>query len=1782
MDSYPIDPGTSTILETLNRVLTYYYVAELVCKLIGVGVKNFVRDIYNLFDTLIVVLGITEIIIGSVASNSSTKEAITAFRCIRLMRVFKLVRSWKALRNLLKTMGKTIFDMKDFSLLLGIFMLVFSLIGREIYSNSVKFDDDDRATKDLVNGKSRRLNFDGFDDSLLLVFVMFTNDQWNSIMYDHIRTNNGTVAAAYFICLEIVGNFILLKLFLAILINNFALSSEQQQQDNEIDPLGEYLTRQKRKIQDWYSKLFSKKPAGGQSHGSLSGVSKGAFDEAKRDSVAIAPSSIEIGDKNMSPDQKGEENHSGTKKRPEHFIFTNKTAPSFQRRVGFSERSFGSARESPFLHLSPKVLQKLSAQRSSPKDPDSARSGNAEDASSLKDSESPSESRVQSRRPSFIIVVPKPESEQEEQQVEKNTDLDLDGIRINSQDFAAKTEEQMTTQEEEAYIKYLEEFEKAQNKEGVLSRFKKRRYKPVMKGKSLFFLTKSNYLRSKCFEFVTWKHFDQFILFFIAISSINLALTPPLLNPASMQSIIVNMVDLTLTIIFTAECAIKILAFGFILNGPDSYLRNLWNILDFFIVTTGLISYNANVSNFFRTLKILRVVRVLRPLRLIQKNEGLKLVVDSLLASLPGILNLLVVNMMFFLVFGVFGIYYFKGAMSYCDTTYVDPNLTYTVVTKTDCMDIGGVWLNADSQFDNIMMAISTLFQVACLNGWTSLMFQGVDAAGIDLQPIQDNNRGWVIYYILFVLVGGFFVLNLFCGVVVDIFNQEKKNIGGLSFLTPEQADWVRVQLLVMNLKPRPTVVAPKNAILKKIFYLTQSKYFEYFINAVILVNVVLFVLYWDRQSAEFQRVLDYCNNAFILVYIVEFVLKLLAEGRVFFQNEWNVFDTIVLILTVCSTLLDLFNISRLGKAASVIRSLRVGRILRLIRQAKSLRVIFSTLVSTLPSIVNIGALLLLVVFVYAVLGMNLFGFLRPQESINRDSNFYSFGVSFMTLIRISTGEDWNDLMTDCARTINPNFVCYDISDYDTYLEKGLMGCGSSLAWIYFISFQLIFTMILLNLLIAVIIEAFEETSKAEAFLIPQSNYEDAVEQWGRHDPKAKAFIPIHAIEDFFEAVPPPLGWQGKKKMTQREKTTSLKALNLPMYHILADKTKYYYFYDILLSASRKVIAENYFTNDLDPIIKLALLKQIEVRKSQRFRKAITQQEVIMMKYTSEQHISVRIIERGYQRYKYLQKLKAQGLKEPIIEKKEKKKRGFFGNMLSKIGFGGSSKKKQAKRIDSNNSNNNSKTSWNKKPSDQNLNRLDAANNQQASVPLTQNLVNLNDSNTELLANNQKNEEAVKEVVEQPFLIEQLDTLPKESNVNSKHELKNDEKEGLESEWDSAWYMPRNPLNYFAKPSNILITPGSHPNKVLLREKEPHPFQVELNNPTEPKDPQNTNLLQYWRNDKDLLRERLNVELSQRSEEEEELNRQRIDIPSSTNTAKINFRENLPESYVSHKLATSPDIMPSSSNPNDNVRAQKQQEKPQPTATEGNEPLERQIQRDAPKNLWIKTDYYSKPEEFYLDTNQQQQQHTDQSKGEMSTGRKGMYEGFRFGLEVGKQNNPSQKPTVTPYSRFFNFVPPLTSRPNHQAYQQPYSLPTTNKNFQTEAGTLSTDPHQPYTQYATQPTQPVVSSKFATANNTPQAAASDLFNPSNLAANHPMIKYSHPLRVETPQTKEFKISTEEQLAFDQQLMKKMNVPTHQIFQKLREDHVKKKNQQILAIDTGMIHSNNSSAPTTVR
>ena len=211
----------------------------MIIKLLGLGVKDYKRDGFNLFDAAIVILSMVEIAVESQFPALSTGGAFSAFRGVRLLRVFKLARSWTSFRNLLKVMLETLKDVQTFAILLTICMLIFCLLGMELFGHKIKYDKDGNAVKDPENFEgekfSPRPNFDNIGMAFVTIFIVFIGEDWNNVMYRHERVL-GMIGTVVFPIFFVALNLILLNLFLAILLKNFdEVVDNDKTGDNDAD-----------------------------------------------------------------------------------------------------------------------------------------------------------------------------------------------------------------------------------------------------------------------------------------------------------------------------------------------------------------------------------------------------------------------------------------------------------------------------------------------------------------------------------------------------------------------------------------------------------------------------------------------------------------------------------------------------------------------------------------------------------------------------------------------------------------------------------------------------------------------------------------------------------------------------------------------------------------------------------------------------------------------------------------------------------------------------------------------------------------------------------------------------------------------------------------------------------------------------------------------------------------------------------------------------------------------------------------------------------------------------------------------------------------------------------------------------------------------------------------------------------------------------------------------------------------------------------------------------------
>ena len=190
--------------------------------------------------------------------------------------------------------------------------------------------------------------------------------------------------------------------------------------------------------------------------------------------------------------------------------------------------------------------------------------------------------------------------------------------------------------------------------------------------------------------------------------------------------------------------------------------------------------------------------------------------------------------------------------------------------------------------------AILTLFQIMTTEGWQDVMFSGVDSEGVEMQPIYRNNAYFSLYFIIFIILGSFIIINFFTATIVDNFNQikEKEEIGYGLMVTDAQRQWIEVQTVCLRnkliFKPRP----PTNKIRKWFYMVATSRYLDIFITIVVVLNTFVMGIRYAEMSDQYSLSLEILNYIFTFIYNIELIIKFIGLGfRYITAIDFNTFD---------------------------------------------------------------------------------------------------------------------------------------------------------------------------------------------------------------------------------------------------------------------------------------------------------------------------------------------------------------------------------------------------------------------------------------------------------------------------------------------------------------------------------------------------------------------------------------------------------------------------------------------------------------------------------------------------------------------------------------------------------------------------------------------------------------------------------------------------------------------------------------------------------------------------
>uniref|UniRef100_H2ZHJ0 Sodium channel protein n=1 Tax=Ciona savignyi TaxID=51511 RepID=H2ZHJ0_CIOSA len=1152
IDHHGISPELKHALEIGNHVFTGIFTVEAIIKITALGPVEYSKTLWNVFDFIIVFISLIEVGL-TVSVGTSAAPDLTMLRTLRLLRVFRLARMWGTMNKLVSIIWKSISAVSYLTIVLFLVLYIFAVIGKQLYSakysaSASRFDDNNVP----------RWSFIDFYHSFLLVWRVMCGE-WIEPLYDCMYiTDNDGLCIPLFLSITFIANFMILNLFTAILLEAFTvddLSKAKANGEKKSEKWASWGMEKIRKKMKKKSQNVNPSPDTDDTCAKVEEVQNNSDKTAGGTSKQLLPPQMNTRRRESCSVifELQESPHISALKRKINSTPETKPRRQLTKQVSIRRPWHTGTVSHPFSIIYPsnfcfridcdhcEVNELPKIHEEVQEEVNSGIAGNGAHPNKFKANE-------KGIQPNGI-----------------KHNLPSDNVKKTMGCFSlsccscmdARENENIEVEEEDAD-------EETVSPPGCLPEW--------FLNRTPFRLWSS--IRMCCYILVEHKFFEWFILFLILSSTVCLAMEDVHLNSDPVRKLVLEKLEFVFTALFTVEMILKWIGLG-----PVKYFTNLWCVLDCAIVAASWIGIVLSQASQFRSL---RTLRALRPLRAISRWQGMKVVVNALLYCIPSIGNVLCVCLLIWFVFGIMGVQFFKGSFFKCVDADENKVTDLRVVDLTTCLQFNYTWINPNINFDHVGNAMIALFQVATFEGWIEIMADASDVMGPEIQPRREASKYYLIYFVVFVLVGSFFILNLIVGVIIESFQNLRKQTDTSSaveaLLTDTQKNFYKTMRTMLNRKPKKTISPPSNRWQLKIFNLVTHSKFELAVFLLILMNMITLMMEHYKMSTEWASALRGVDITFTALFSLEAGLKLIGMRYHYFRDAFNVFDFIVILVSIIGFILE--NLVALIVSPTllrVVRVFRVFRVLRVVRAARGIRRLILTLMISIPALFNIAVLLSVFIVIFAILGMTMFMNVKLNGALNDQVNFQTFGNSLMVLFRLVTSAGWNDVMDPLMNTRD--------CEVSSHLAPG--NCGDPVAAvIYFVAFICIVFLVIVNMYIAIILENFDEIFKQDESGVSQGDFETFYMVWGRYDPRATQFVTLTELSNLLHDLHPPF-------QLPKPNLVKIGALDLPV--LYGDKV---HCLDVLFALVKRILGEVEISADMKKEAEERLLKSFPNRST--------------------------------------------------------------------------------------------------------------------------------------------------------------------------------------------------------------------------------------------------------------------------------------------------------------------------------------------------------------------------------------------------------------------------------------------------------------------------------------------------------------------------------------------------------------------------------------------------------
>jgi hypothetical protein len=1145
MDAHNIPKSTQHFLQRANLTLTGIFTFEMIIKLVIGGIPDYVHSTWNLFDGFIVIGSVVELVVASGSSSLSALRAVRMLRLTRVARLARLANKWKSLQDVLKLIKKSSSGVGPVLLLLILFMFIFSILGMQMFGESVTSDE--------------YVRFDSFTLAFVQCFYVITGEAWVDIMYVSMA-DSGVFAFIYFVALIIIGCFILVNLVLAVILgdtmvpNSVGFEAGLHQLDATLESYAVRCSLSRWKwsiaqmiLAETRAKTLNEWKASIEQHGveRLSSIARGLgmsnhfLDGIHSHLQKLAHSSqTALAEHKSDEEGKSDSPPSTPRSRAYNRLDTTDSTTSATSvtspRDDFDDKTWNK------LRAATKVIGTFATSQV----PESWTE------------EIDKENKTLKYRDSVTGATLSYEAHPEHADFKAELNAILHGKSADF--FKSKVHSFM------AMDSALNAFGDLETREANrLTRSERKKHMKSKLGLAKIVITSVDafegleekatgwdlkFIRFRKFsiQVVSSTKWHDLIMMAIVVSSLMMVLQDE--NTSFIG--IFFILDILCGVIFAIEVVLMCGALESVRDhdknivGFRAYIEDPWNQLDLAIVISTFLAPIFTVTDLSLGYWCCTIIRAFRPLKVINRVASLKSTVHLLYVSLIRLGTLGMFITFAFVAYAVVGMQLLKGLYYYCDDgDYADDDEYLNTVGQfphnspkdgkinnaglyetRPCkgvftnlngttLEAFGEWRNPTFHFDDFFNSFLTVF-VLSTEGWAEIVWIGLSATrvGYSGKPYHNTNILILWYFFFGVAFFALYMINLFIGVVFDLYIEMKTLEDDGTLKKRDERSWSEYVARLELVKCIKRIPPPQHLIRQKIEKMVRSDLFQKFIISVIFLNALALAVIHRGQGPHFSATLEWINVALAMIFVLEAILKILGHGvKTYFSDSVDLFDFTVSVVSSIDSLLFMTQTCADNDSAFLkfVRSMRVFRLLRLVNLFRGCEDILLACKFALPRLLMVCSLLLILIFFFANIGWVIFHDFQDHGSTY--AHFRTVFGGMQLLFVIMTGDAWTDTMGELVDE-KPEWKVIIV--------------------IYFISYLIVQYFVVVNLFVMVVCEAFEILSEGNRTAVERV-LPVFQKVWSTFDPEATRYINEASLETLLRQIPEPIGVSFQASYTQ-------------------------------------------------------------------------------------------------------------------------------------------------------------------------------------------------------------------------------------------------------------------------------------------------------------------------------------------------------------------------------------------------------------------------------------------------------------------------------------------------------------------------------------------------------------------------------------------------------------------------------------------------------------------------